>query len=153
MAASKPLAKSRKPRVNPVPKAMMGRPTKYRPEMCMEIIKLSRDEGRVLTKAQVGKHLKVCRQVIWEWEGAHKDFANALKMVKDYSLANYDTLLMDLAKGDIQGNATAAIFLGKNQFPKEYRDRHEHFVETTKPVIINFLGFDEDYDESVVSEQ
>lgn len=63
-------------------KRPMGRPTKYQPEYCEEIIKLGK-LGKSI--AQMASHFDVDKASIYDWAEKHKDFSTALARARAHS--------------------------------------------------------------------
>jgi transposase len=59
-----------------------GRPTKYDPVFCEQIIELMRAGYSIL---EVAYQLEVHKDTIYEWEKVHSEFSDALKKARDYS--------------------------------------------------------------------
>lgn len=53
---------------------ILGRPTKYKPEMCLKIIELARI-GK--TQQQWAAELGVCTETLQEWAAVHEEFSAA----------------------------------------------------------------------------
>lgn len=58
---------------------VFGRPTKYRPEMCEQVIALG-SEGK--SKTEIAFELDVDRGTLDEWAAVHADFSRALTRAK-----------------------------------------------------------------------
>lgn len=72
--------------------AKMGRPTKYRPEMCGKVVEMMK-EG--MAKVEVAARLGIDRDTIKEWRKTNEDFSAALKKGEELSEAWW------LAKGRV----------------------------------------------------
>lgn len=94
-----------------------GRPSDYRPEYCQAVIDLM-GEGYDLT-AFAGS-IRVCRTTVYEWQLAHAEFANAVKIAKAARLFALQTKLLTTKMGV---GVTAAIFALKNAAPEDWQDR------------------------------
>ena len=98
-----------------------GRPTKYDPAMCDEVLPFM--EQGYSTTALAG-HLKVSRQTLYDWMNAHKEFLDAVKEGQAASAIWWENCLRaNAATGE--GNATAAIFGLKNRASDDWRDKRE----------------------------
>lgn len=99
-----------------------GRPTKYDPAFCDEVLPFM--QQGYSTTALAG-HLGVSRQTLYDWMDAHPDFLDAVKEGQAASAIWWENCLRDnAAKGE--GNATSAIFGLKNRAPQDWRDKREH---------------------------
>lgn len=97
-----------------------GRPSKYDPAYCEEVI-ADGNIGYSLT-AFAGK-IGVDRDTITEWAKVHPEFSLA---VKAHKAARTRFLETGLLNGDATGpNVTSRIFALKNAAPEEWRDKHE----------------------------
>ena len=104
-------------------KPKLGRPTKYRPEMCERVLEL----GRIgKTREQIAADLKIGWKTLHRWEGLHPAFRHALKEARARSLAYWQGIAQEIASGERKANALALIFSLKNQFPEYFRDRTEN---------------------------
>lgn len=63
-------------------KRPVGRPTKYRPEYCEQIIELGK-QGKSI--AQMASHFDVDKASIFDWDKSHPDFSTALARAKAHS--------------------------------------------------------------------
>jgi hypothetical protein len=70
----------------------------------------------------------------------HPEFSDTMKMARCLAQEWWEDTLAGQARGRYEGgSATAAIFAMKNQFPDDYRDRREHYVEVTDTVEIEYI--------------
>ena len=63
-------------------KRPVGRPSKYKPEYCEQIIELGK-LGKSI--AQMASHFDVDKASIFDWAAAHEDFSTALARAKAHS--------------------------------------------------------------------
>jgi len=63
-------------------KRPVGRPTKYKPEYCEQIIELGK-QGKSI--AQMASHFDVDKASIFDWDKSHPDFSTALARAKAHS--------------------------------------------------------------------
>lgn len=110
---------------------------KYRPEFLDEL-----KDMESATVAQLARHFNVCRDTIYSWGQRYPEFGAEVRRCRAGLIQDMETALVQQAKGEIQGNATAAIFLLKNLAPDDYRDRREVQVETTGTVVLDYTGFE-----------
>lgn len=108
-----------------------GRPTDYKPEYGREIINLMAT-GLSLTAAaaDLGFH----RQRVYEWEQAHPEFADAIKLARAKRVLSLEREILAASEGP---RVTARIFALKNADPVEWRDKQE--VETNGNLTINVV--------------
>lgn len=98
-----------------------GRPTKYDPKYCDEIITFL-EEGYSVT-AWAGS-IRVARSTVYKWAEEHPEFSDALNIAQAVSALWWEDRLRENAeKGE--GNATAAIFGLKNRAADDWRDKRE----------------------------
>ena len=123
-----------------------GQPTKYRPEMCDKVIKAGKAGKSITAMANAcGVH----RETIYAWMETHPAFSDAINLARQYALEWWETSGQGQTRGRYEGaNATSMIFMMKNQFPDDYRDRREidHSGEL-KIVEVDFTGYEEDPDD------
>lgn len=120
---------------------------KYRPEHVDELRAME-----AATVAQIARHFGVCRDTIYSWMQRFPEFEAEVRRCRAGLVQDMESALVQQAKGEIQGNATAAIFLLKNLAPDDYRDRREHVVETHTVVELDFMGYDEDELDAIEAE-
>lgn len=121
----------------------VGRPTGYRRTICPKVIQWGAD-GKTWTS--IAALLGITRDTLYQWTERHPEFSDAMKLSRQLAQMWWEDTLAQQARGELPGgNATAAIFAMKNQFPDDYKDRRE--IEHTgelKLVEVDFMGFDED---------
>lgn len=101
-----------------------GRPSKYSPAYCDEVIS-TLAEGLSVT-AFAGR-IGVARSTVFKWAEEHPEFSDALKVGQAKATEFWEKALIAIARGD-GGNATAAIFGLKNRAPDDWADKvvNEH---------------------------
>lgn len=103
------------------PKHPGGRPTKYRPEMCEQII----EAGRIgKGKAAMAAELDVDRVTLYTWDQTIPEFHNAFTRALELSAAWWEE------KGrtgiDCRNfNANAYSLQVRNRFPEDWQDKRE----------------------------
>lgn len=100
-----------------------GRPTKYRPEYCQQIID---HMAQGLSKEAFAGAIGVHKETIYNWAEANPEFSDAIKNGEQVCRLFWESLGIQGATGSDAFNATAWIFNMKNRFHEEWRDRHEH---------------------------
>jgi hypothetical protein len=110
-----------------------GQPTKYRPEMCDEIVALM---SKGLSATAAAAELNLARKSLYNWEEAHPEFAAALDLGRIKRQAFLEKRLLGASEGPV---VTSSIFALKNAAPKEWRDKQE--VEQTGTLTINITRF------------
>lgn len=99
-----------------------GRPSKYDPAYCDQIIDFLADGYSVTAFAG---SIRVARSTVYLWAEEHPEFSDALNIGQAASALWWENRLRDNAeKGE--GNATAAIFGLKNRAADDWRDKREH---------------------------
>jgi hypothetical protein len=98
-----------------------GRPSKYDPAYCEQIIEFCADGSSISSfAASIG----VCRDTISEWGTEHPAFSAAVKVAKAKVAAWYDKTGRKIAT-EGGGNATLCIFGLKNFDASDFRDVQE----------------------------
>ena len=97
----------------------MGRPTKYDPAFCDDIVALM---ATGLSKTAWAGHIGVCHDTVIEWAKQHPEFSDA---VKRGQAARTLKLEQDLLAGTEGPKVTSRIFALKNAAPGEWRDKVE----------------------------
>jgi len=104
-----------------------GRPSKYDPTFCDEIINFM--EAGYSVTAFAG-HKRVARSTIYKWVDEHPEFSDALEAAQAVAALWWENRLRDCAERG-EGNATASIFGLKNRAAADWRDR-QHLEHTGK---------------------
>ena len=113
------------------PRSNFGAPTKYKPEYCQKLKDhMARGFSFLSFAAEVGVHT----DTIYEWQKQHVDFSEAIKQGDVLSRRALEAIMVGNATGKIKGNPACAIFLLKNRFPREWKDRQEISVEVIPQV-------------------
>ena len=103
--------------------ASIGRPSKYNPSYCDQVV-TTMAKGYSLT-AFAGK-LGVARSTINEWMAQHPEFSEAVSRAKASRLYSWETEALRTARnGGRGGKATMIIFGLKNMGTDEWRDKTE----------------------------
>ncbi len=97
-----------------------GRPTKYKPAYCEEVISLM---GEGLSFMAACASLGVHRTTAYDWVKEYPDFAAAHELGRGKRVL---FLERDLLKAESGPQVTSRIFALKNAAPEEWRDKHEH---------------------------
>ncbi len=98
----------------------LGRPTKYRPEMCDQLPEIYR-YGADIGEACV--QLGISRRTYYNWKEAHPEFKRATDWGEQLSLAWWTRLGAKMATGEVEGSAAVWIFNMKNR--AGWRDKVE----------------------------
>lgn len=99
-----------------------GRPSKYDPSYCDELIEHMKD-GASLTSFAAS--IDVCRDTISEWANVHPEFSAAVKRGKAKCAAWWEETARGGATGG-EANPTLCIFGLKNMAAEDWRDKHDH---------------------------
>lgn len=109
-------------------KNKVGRPTKYDPKYCQEIIDFM-STGKSLT-AFAGE-IEINKATLYDWEKVHPDFHDAINIARQKCQAKWESLGFDglfMGKEDGSFSQSTWIFNMKARFG--YRDKievdHEH---------------------------
>ena len=104
-----------------------GRPSKYKPEYCEQIVEyMAQGASATAFAGSIG----VSRDTITEWAKAHPEFFVALQEGKSRCASWWESIArMNAATG--KGNSNMTIFALKNLSPDDFADRKEikHRVE------------------------
>ena len=97
----------------------LGRPTKYKPEYCEQIVELGK-QG--YSKARMACAFEVARSTLDDWAAEHKEFYDSITRAREESLAFYEA---KAAEGlDAMGfNSALWGKLMGGMFPDDYSDR------------------------------
>ena len=104
-----------------MPSKKTGRPTSYRAEYCVTVIKLGATGA---SKAEMAHALGCSRTTMDVWAAQHQEFLNAIKEALDLAQGWWEREGRKAVFGAKPGfNATAYIFNMKNRFPADWKDR------------------------------
>lgn len=98
-----------------------GRPTKYDPAYCDQVVEFLTD-GYSL--AAFAGEIGVARSTIYEWVDQNPDFSDAVKRAQAKAVLWWEKANRSLALTG-EGNATAIVFGLKNRAADEWRDKTE----------------------------
>lgn len=99
-----------------------GRPTKYDPSMCEDVIECGK-QG--MGKAEMAAELGVAYSTFDLWTQQHAEFSEAVKDAQRFSQAWWEKNGRIATFGGCEGfNATSYIFQMKNRFRDEWSDKH-----------------------------
>lgn len=100
-----------------------GRPTKYRAEMCKEVVELGK-EGASLH--EIALQLDIHYDTLNEWRKEKPEFSEAIKKAQANAQGWWEQKGRLATIGQVDNfNATAFIFNMKNRFKEDWRDKQE----------------------------
>lgn len=104
----------------------IGRPTKYKPEMCDKVIEL----GKIgASKHEMALELDVAMSTFDVWQNENKAFSEAVRQAVQFSQAWWEKNGRIATFGGHEGfNATSYIFNMKNRFRESWNDKTETHV-------------------------
>lgn len=109
----------------------LGRPSKYKPVYCTEVISTMATGLSLTAFAGV---IGVARSTINEWMAEYPDFSEAVKKGQAKRTAYLERRLLD---GETGPRVTSHIFALKNAAPDEWADKQQH--EHSGGVTVNIL--------------
>lgn len=115
-----------------------GRPTKYKPEYCEQLIEHMANGFSFEAFAGV---VGTSNKTLYSWAEKNEQFLHAKEEGFAKSRAFWEQIGINQAKHG-EGNATAFVFNMKNRFPKEWRDKQEIQQETKIKVVPDFSDGD-----------
>lgn len=59
------------------------------------------------------------------WANKHPEFKEAKEIAKEAAMARWEEIALGQSDGTVKGNATALMFIMKNQFSDDYKDKQE----------------------------
>lgn len=111
-----------------------GRPTKYDPKMCEQLIECG-EQGFSIT--EMACHIGISKETLYDWSRNNQQFSDSLKIAVEKSQAWWEKKGRAATFGEIEGfNPTAYIFQMKNRFREDYSDVNKHEVKTDNPLVI-----------------
>lgn len=106
-----------------------GRPTKYKSEYCDKLIELCK-QG--LSRRALCAELEISSDTFYRWVNENEEFSCAYKIGEAVASNFYEKAMISGGLGKIKGfNCHALMFLMKNRYPKEFREKQD--VELTGP--------------------
>jgi transposase len=114
-------------------KRPVGRPTKYDPAFCEQVVELGRIGKSI---EQIAANLGVSTRVLFDWRDKHENFLHALEYAKELELDWWETVgqtHMIEEKESAKLNASIWSRSMAARFPKKYR-------ESTKQEIVGAEG-------------
>ena len=111
---------------------VFGRPTKYRPEYCDQVVE-HMAQGKSLTS--FASRIGVSTDCLYDWIATNADFSYAVKCGHPARVNTLEDKLLNVHTG---GEAASAIFALKNAAPAEYREVRYENIEHN--VNINVLS-------------
>jgi len=106
----------------------MGRPTKYKPEMCQQLID-AMEEG--LSKEAASAAIGISKDTLYRWAESKPEFSDAIKQGEQLSRLFWERIGLKGLKGEIPGfNATTWIFNMKNRHG--WRDKQDMTTDGEK---------------------
>ena len=116
--------------------AKIGRPTKYKKEMCQQAINFM---SKGYSKDATCAHLKISVDTMYQWIKKNEEFSEAIKEGQLQSLMFWETLGTSGAMGKISGfNSASWIFNMKNRHG--WRDKREGDNNNDVENLINALS-------------
>ena len=118
-----------------------GRPTKYKPEMCADVVRLM---GEGLSKRACCGEFGITEETLYAWAREKAEFSEALKKGEQACARWWERKGRDAVDGKIEGfNATAFVWMTKNVL--KWTDRMEHTGEGGGPIktetkVLNVVG-------------
>ena len=113
-----------------------GRPTKYRKEMCEEVISFM---AQGFSKAEAAAHLGISEETFHQWKKAKPEFSESVKEGSRQSSLWWAKIGMAGMTGKIAGfNATTWIFNMKNRHG--WKDKQEITGEGGESLFANFAN-------------
>ena len=104
------------------PKATIGRPTEWTPELGEQILD-KMTQG--LSLAAAAAELDVHRQRVYEWAEKHPAFADTIALAKVKRQAFLERRLLSSKEGPV---VTSTVFALKNAAAADWREKQEHEI-------------------------
>ena len=91
-----------------------GRPTKYKPHYCDEIIELGK-QGK--SRVQCATYFEVHTDTLYEWANVHSEFSEAFKKAKDFAESYWENKIHDMMEsGELSQVSPTYMFYMKCRF-------------------------------------
>ena len=113
--------------------AKVGRPTKYRKEMCKKLVDFM---AKGFSKEATAAHLDISKETLYDWGKNIPEFSDAIRKGELKSLLFWENIGMDGMTGQIPGFGPSIwVFNMKNRH--KWRDQPEEDVTNKQtPVLI-----------------
>ena len=118
-------------------KYTFGRPTKYCESFPQKVYDAC-VSGECLTIASICCFLDIDRDTYYVWKEKHPHFSSAIKKGSEYRKQHMEKKGFNGITGGKDFNAVPWLFLTKNMFPDEYKDKHEVAVGNTESKSFSF---------------
>lgn len=106
-----------------------GRPSRYKPEYCEQVIELGK---RGFSPAMIASELDVDRKSLYDWADKHHEFATALTRAKSEEQAHWERMGMDnIKERQFQSSVWAKSMQAR--FRDDYTERRD--IQQTTQVI------------------
>lgn len=120
--------------------AKMGRPTKYRKEMCETMLNLFNGGATV---AEVCAELGIARDTFYCWCNEHKDFSDAYKKGRELAERWWTKIGQAGMLGKLEQPINSAMWIFNMKARFKWQDRHEVEVINETPQRIEIKLLDE----------
>lgn len=120
--------------------AKMGRPTKYRKEMCETMLNLFNGGATV---AEVCAELGIARDTFYCWCNEHKDFSDAYKKGRELAERWWAKIGQAGMLGKLEQPINSAMWIFNMKARFKWQDRHEVEVINETPQRIEIKLIDE----------
>ena len=111
---------SPKPEAKPKPEGYVtGRPTKYKPEYCEQLVEHMKQGKSFWTFAAI---IDVAWDTLTDWTHRHPEFLAAKRRGRVHEMEWWDNLHRRCAATG-EGNMTGIVWAQKNKFPAHYKER------------------------------
>lgn len=116
---------------------MAGRPTDYKPEFNQIALDLMKDGASIV---EVCAELGISRETLYDWinpesDRFKQDFSDTIKDGKEYAQAWWEKKGREATFKGMGFNATSYIFIMKNRFGQDYKDKQEVDNKSTTTII------------------
>jgi len=117
----------------------VGRPTKYKPEMCQQAIEL----GKIgASKQEIAMKLGISITcAFYDWQEKYPEFQEAIKEAELQAMVWWEIQGREKTFNSAGFNPTAYIFQMKNRFSSQYKDRSPQEGHNGGHITIEFKEF------------
>jgi len=98
-----------------------GRPSKYNPKFCDDVLKLG-EAGK--SRTQIATFLRISRQTLLNWEEAYPEFLDAMSMASQFAQSWWEDQ-GQIGISDKSFNGHVYSFQMKNRFRADYTEKVE----------------------------
>lgn len=112
-------------------KGNAGAHSGFKPKMCAQVLEIVSKE-KVMSLVDLRVELGITKDRMYEWEGAHENFRDAMNLCRDIISQKWQKLGLSLTKGAYGRSASSDAFKFTAKNVTNWRDQYEDLSPSTK---------------------